>query len=142
MGDDGIGIHVVDHLKQMHTELPDNVEVIDAGVCGFDALGLLEGVEKLIIVDSVKGAGDIGSIHRFGMEDIREAASEDLFSIHGTCLADVLCVAEHIQEIPEELIIFAVEVDRTDEISLFISDRVQASLNEVVTSILDEIQIR
>ncbi|WP_281246268.1 hydrogenase maturation protease [Methanolobus profundi] len=139
MGDDGIGIHVIEHLKQMHAELPDNVEVIDAGVCGFDALGLLEGAEKLIIVDSVKGVGDIGSIHRFVMDDIRKATSRCHLSLHGTCLADVLCMAEHIQEIPEELIIFAVEVDRTDDISLCISDRVQASLNEIVTSILDEL---
>lgn len=140
VGDDGVGIHVIEQLNELHSELPDNVELIDAGVCGLDILNLLENAEKVIIIDAVKGAGNIGSIHRFGMEDIKRAKSNNVLSIHETCLADVLCIAEHIQKMPEKLIIFAVEVEMTDEISLCLSHKMQDSVDEAIDLILDELR--
>ncbi|WP_406661601.1 hydrogenase maturation protease [Methanolobus sp. ZRKC3] len=139
VGDDGIGIHVIERLKEMSYEMPDNVELIDAGVCGLDMLNLLEGADTIIIVDAVKGAGDIGSVHLFGMDEIKGATSQGGFTIHETCLADVLCIAEHIQKMPEKLMVIGVEIDKAEEISLCLSNKVQASLDEVVALILDEI---
>jgi hydrogenase maturation protease len=49
MGDEGFGIHVVRHLKKM--QLPDNVIVEEGGVGGFNLLGYLDGVERLVVVD-------------------------------------------------------------------------------------------
>ena len=47
--DEGFGVHVARRLKE--TELPDNVRVEEGGVGGFDMLGYLEGVERLLVVD-------------------------------------------------------------------------------------------
>ncbi len=140
VGDDGIGVHIANKLMEMRSELPDNVEVIDAGVCGLELLNFMENAKKIIIIDAVKGAGDIGSVHRFGIEDIKRAASSNVISIHDTGLADVLCIAEHVQEMPETLTIFAIEVEETDKISIGISDKVEASVDEVISMILDEIK--
>lgn len=139
VGDDGIGIHVIERLKEMQSELPDDVELIDAGVCGLDLLNMMEGASKIIIVDAVKGAGNAGSIHRFGIDDIRESTSKGMVSIHETCLADVLSIAEHVQETPENLVIFGIEIEQSDEISLKLSDRLQDAADEVVKLILDEL---
>lgn len=140
VGDDGIGVHIANKLMEMRSELPDNVEVIDAGVCGLELLNFMENAKKIIIIDAVKGAGDIGSVHRFGIEDIKRAASSNVISIHDTGLADVLCIAGHVQEMPETLTIFAIEVEETDKISIGISDKVEASVDEVISMILDEIK--
>ena len=49
MGDEGFGIHVVRRLKEV--ELPSYVRVEEGGVGGFNLLGYLEGVQRLIVVD-------------------------------------------------------------------------------------------
>lgn len=140
VGDDGIGIHVIERLKGMHSDLPDDVELIDAGVCGLDMLNMMEGADNIIIVDAVKGAGNAGSIHRFELDDIRGATSTSIVSIHETCLADVLCIAEHVQKMPEKLVIFGIEINKSEELSLNLSDRVQDSADELVKLILDELR--
>jgi hydrogenase maturation protease len=49
MGDEGFGIHVVRRLKEYG--LPPEVRVEEGGVGGFNLLGLLEGVSRIILVD-------------------------------------------------------------------------------------------
>ncbi len=49
MGDEGFGVHVVRRLKQV--ALPSYVRVEEGGVGGFNLLGQLEGIERLIVVD-------------------------------------------------------------------------------------------
>jgi hydrogenase maturation protease len=49
MGDEGFGVHVVRRLKEI--ELPANVRTEEGGVGGFNLLGSLEGVSRLIVVD-------------------------------------------------------------------------------------------
>ena len=49
MGDDGFGIHVVRHLKGI--PLPHHVRIEEGGVGGFNLLGSLDGITRLIVVD-------------------------------------------------------------------------------------------
>ena len=139
MGDDGIGFRVIERLQSMHLILPDNVKLMDAGVCGLDLLNLLEGAERVIIIDAVKGAGDVGSVHRFGIDDIKGASPNGIISIHETCLADVLCIAEHVQKMPQSLTIYGIEVESSEDLSFCLSDRVQESIDTVIALILDEL---
>ena len=140
VGDDGIGVHIANKLIEMRSELPDNVEVIDAGVGGLELLNFMENAEQIIIVDAVKGAGNIGSVHRFEIEDIKNAISGDALSIHDTSIADVLCIAQHVQEMPKSVKIFAIEIEEAEEVSICLSEKVQASVDEVINMILEEIK--
>lgn len=47
--DEGFGVHVARRLKE--SELPNNVRVEEGGVSGFDMLGYLDGVGRLLVVD-------------------------------------------------------------------------------------------
>ena len=49
MCDEGFGVHVVRRLKQ--ESLPESVRVEEGGVGGFNLLGQLEGITRLIVVD-------------------------------------------------------------------------------------------
>ncbi|TQD24356.1 hydrogenase maturation protease [Methanolobus vulcani] len=138
-GDDGIGIHVVNRLSEMRDELPDNVELMDAGVGGLDILNMLEGVSDVIIVDAVKGIGDVGSVHRLSADDVKNAISKECISVHDISLADVLTIAEQVQEMPDRLTIFAVEIEKADEISVDLSEKVKDSLDTTVKLVFDEI---
>lgn len=49
MGDEGFGVHVARTLQE--GELPARIRVEEGGVGGFNLLGSLEGVTRLIVVD-------------------------------------------------------------------------------------------
>jgi hydrogenase maturation protease len=49
LGDEGFGVHVARRLKEV--ELPSHVKVLEGGIGGFNLLGFLEEVERLLVVD-------------------------------------------------------------------------------------------
>ena len=49
MGDEGFGLHVIRRLKEIG--VPENIILEEGGVGGFDLLGVLQGIEKLVVVD-------------------------------------------------------------------------------------------
>jgi hydrogenase maturation protease len=84
--------------------LPDGVEVVDGGTSP-DALYLIKGADKLIIIDTVKGGGEPGSIYRFTPEDI--ALKPEAFkSAHNIGLLETL---RALEDSPREVIIIGVE---------------------------------
>ncbi len=63
MGDEGFGVHVARRLKG--TALPEGVSVAEGGVGGFNLLGLLEGVERVIVVDAMNTGRPPGEVRLF-----------------------------------------------------------------------------
>lgn len=140
VGDDGVGVHIINKLMKEIPNLPINVELIDAGVCGLEMLNLIENADKVIIVDAVKGAGKVGTIHRFNIEELKNSTSScTKMSIHDTGIMDVLCIAEHVQQLPQEIIIYAVEIEEPEEISIGLSDKVENAANKIISLLVDEI---
>jgi len=113
MGDDGVGVRVVEALEKMESGIPEDIDILDAGVCGLDILTLLDGVDKVIIVDSMVGSGSTkrGSILRFELEDLLNKDYEHvgIFSAHDICISDILSIAKHVQDLPE-IIVFGIEI--------------------------------
>ncbi len=71
--DDGIGIHVVDLLKNSQEKiLPENVEVLDGGTTGYGLLPYLLNRRGIIIIDALKTDDRAGSIYRFPASHIRK----------------------------------------------------------------------
>ncbi len=79
--DDGFGPEVVRRLLA-GADLPEGVRAVDYGIRGMHlAYDLLDGVDALVLVDAVPGAGDPGEIH------VLEVGESDLgggeFDPHG-----------------------------------------------------------
>lgn len=62
MADDGIGVAVVEALRQ--TDLPENVQLYDAGLALSDVLALIPECRRLILIDTCTGGGEPGAIYR------------------------------------------------------------------------------
>jgi hydrogenase maturation protease len=69
MSDDGFGPYVVRVLEAFY-DLPQQVQVIDAGTPGVDLTPYLLDADTVIFVDTVNAAGRVGDIHEFGFSDI------------------------------------------------------------------------
>ncbi|WP_432822275.1 hydrogenase maturation protease [Trichloromonas sp.] len=98
MGDDGIGIAAVERLRLL--ELPAGVEVIDGGTGGLTLLALMEGAQRVILVDAVDMGRAPGSIARFGLDDLLPADPETSFSLHASGALPALQLGRELGLLP------------------------------------------
>ncbi len=137
MGDDGVGIRAIERLQKM--KLPENVEIIDAGVGGLAILSWIEDADKVVIVDAVQtGNEPPGTVYKF---TDKELPPSDMFmlSLHDLNLVDTINVGRLVQKMPEDVIIIGVEVKRLAEFTRELTPEVEAALPEVLDLVLREI---
>jgi len=140
MGNDGIGIRIIEALKKTELEGLEGLDIADAGVCGLDLLNLLDGARKVIIVDAVLTGSRPGSVHRIKGRDLLEGSEpHTLVSVHDLTITDVLRIGEQIQSLPE-VIVIGIEIGEVaTEISTDISPEVLRSVDEAVKLIREEV---
>jgi hydrogenase maturation protease len=138
VGDDGFGPRVIEELRKR--PLPENVELIDAGVGGMAILSWIEGADKIVIVDSVQTNDEpAGTVYRF---TDKELPPSDMFmlSLHDLNLVDTINIGRMVQKMPEEIVIYGVEVRRVIEFTMEMSPEVEAAVAEVADLVMEEIK--
>lgn len=141
--DEGVGVHVVNKLKQ--TALPPDVEVFDCGTSGIAVLEALDGAEKAVIIDAVLTGGKPGTVHRFTVEDIlaMESGLFKMVSLHQFDLIATLKLAQlsGAYRMPREIVVIGVEA-KSLEPGLELSEEVKRSLPRVIEAVLREVKNR
>ena len=132
--DEGIGVHVAQALKGML--LPDGVEVVDGGTSP-DLPYLVEGADKLIVVDAVQAGGEPGSIYRLTPEDVA-ARPDALLSAHQMDLLASLRTLR-LDGGPKEVVIIGVEPEEIGW-GLEPSPKLQERLLEIIKATLREVE--
>ena len=130
--DEGVGCHVAHALEEM--PLPD-VQIMDGGTSS-DALQLVDGADKLIIVDAVKGGGVPGQIYRFRPEDVT-LEQKPLLSLHDMSFVDDLKLMRLWHNIGEAVII-GIE-PRDIGWGLELSAELREKMPQIVDTILKEL---
>jgi hydrogenase maturation protease len=122
MGNDGVGIKVIEALHKTELKDLEDLDIEDAGVCGLDLLNLLDGARKVIIVDAILADSPPGSVHLIEGKDLLSGTEfHPLVSVHDLTITDVLKIGEQVQELPE-IVIIGIEIgsivtEATQEIS-------------------------
>jgi len=138
MGDDGVGIRVIEKLQEM--KLPENIEIIDAGVGGMAILSWIEDADKVVIVDAVQtGNEPPGTVYMF---TDKELPPSDMFmlSLHDLNLVDTINVGRVVQKMPDEIVIIGVEVKRVAEFTKELTPEVEGAIPEVLDLVLKELE--
>ncbi|KTB48962.1 hydrogenase maturation protease [Dehalogenimonas alkenigignens] len=91
LGDEGFGIHVARRIKEIGVS--DNVKVEAGGVAGFDLLGLLPGVERLVIVDVMDADMPPGEIGWFELDKDFKSSEASKLSFHQVGVVELLQIA-------------------------------------------------
>jgi hydrogenase maturation protease len=107
MGDDGIGPRAVELLADR--DLPPGVRVEEAGVPGWGLPNWLAGWSRVILIDAVHMGEQPGTWRRFSPEQVRLIASGQAVSLHEPGLANGLELAQALDLLPEEIVIYGVE---------------------------------
>lgn len=132
LGDEGVGCHVV---RVVGSKVPPDVEIVDAGTCP-DALWLGETIDKVVIVDAVRGGGPPGRIYRFHLGDVVEE-QKSLVSLHDVSLLDCLRLAYLRHEVSEAVVI-GIEPAKADW-GLDLSHELQEKMPQILDVILEEL---
>jgi hydrogenase maturation protease len=140
MGDDGVGLKVIELLKKTELAELEDLDIVDAGVCGLDLLNLLDGAKKIIIVDAVLANSPPGSVYRIEGKDLLKGTEfHSLISVHDLTVTDVLMIAEQVQDLPE-IVVIGIEIGaRATELSLEISPDVLKGVDEAIRLIREEV---
>lgn len=142
LGDDGVGVHVINRLRS--ETLPAEVKLIEGGVGGLSLLNFIRGVERAVFIDAVAGDKP-GRIHRFSESDLDSKVRSLLHpaSLHDVGLAETIKIGKSVypDEIPDQIIVYGVEVKEPKEFSTELSKEVSDSVDKVVKLILDELKV-
>jgi hydrogenase maturation protease len=89
MGNDAVGLEVMECILEAHPAL----DVVDGGLGGLGLIPLMEGYDRIIIVDATSGMGPLGSVQVF-----HDLHSSHLFplSLHDMGIAESLQVARSL----------------------------------------------
>jgi hydrogenase maturation protease len=135
--DEGVGVHVAQRLQEM--ALPPEVEVVDGGTGGFDLLDDIEGREKVVIVDTVKGGQKPGTIYRLKPEDI-DGGPKSSVSLHDVSVSDLLSLADMLGVKRPEIVMIGIEPKDMESADLELSPEIEAQVPRLIELVFKEIQ--
>mgnify|MGYP006287531197 CR=1 FL=1 len=134
LSDDGIGIKIARAIKKKMK----NVEVVEASAAGFRIVDQILGFDKLILIDAIQTKNsEPGTIHLLNTQDLKNARHSS--SIHDISFFDALDIyKKNGESVPQEIIIYAIEVEQTDIFSEDLTPKVAAALPKAVNRIIND----
>ena len=85
MSDDGVGVHVLNKLRE---KPPEGVELIDAGTAVLHTADCLRGIDRIVVIDAFKGGQKPGTVYLMSGDDILE--NDYSLSVHSLGLKTAL----------------------------------------------------
>ena len=134
--DEGVGVHVIRILQHRLSPSLSDTKLVDIGTSpNFDHL--IEGADKIIIVDAVKGGCQPGTIYRFTPEQI---VSEHVAttSLHEMGILESLKMMELAGSKLADTIVIGVEPAEV-EVGLGLSRELKRQMPKIIQTVLEEI---
>jgi len=139
--DDGVGVKVAYEIEaRLNGNRPKNLTITEASVGGLRLMELLEGYDRAIIVDAIQTRGENppGTIYTLTLDDLRRVSpTQHSASAHDTSLVTALDAGQQLgMHLPQEIRLFAVEVENIIDFSEQPTPRVAAAIPQVVEMVL------
>jgi hydrogenase maturation protease len=136
LGDDGIGLRIVEDLSKTMNE---TIDFIQTEEMGFGLLDFLTGYDAAIIVDSVQTGGIPGSIHLFSIRDFKP---EQSLSNHYVGLPQLAAMANRLNiKFPGDISVIGIEVKDPYQITMTLSDELKKKYDCILEKVKEEILI-
>lgn len=140
LSDDGVGIHVLNEIKKKHSNKP-GLEFDDLSTGGLSLAERFIGYKRVIMIDALALENSTpGEVHRLTIDDFRK--TKRMYCAHDCNLAtayDVLYEELGSEKLPDEIIIIGIEVEKFDEFSESLSEKVAKAVPKAVTMVEDEL---
>lgn len=133
MGDEGIGVHVINSLEK--SVLPADTELLDGGVGSFLLLEPMQDAKRVILIDATIDGQKAGSVRR-----LRPKISTDYpttLTAHDIGLKDLLDAFYLMGKVPD-VTLFAVSISDLQDMEMELSPELAAAVPQVARMVLDE----
>ncbi|MBE0536044.1 MAG: HyaD/HybD family hydrogenase maturation endopeptidase [Phycisphaerae bacterium] len=137
MGDEGIGVKVIELLQSASGDLP-GADFVDAGTGGMSLLHLIAGRKRAIVIDCALMGSKPGMLRRFRPEEVQTVKELTHLSLHEVDILKVIELARQLGECPEDIVFFGIEPE-TIEQRMALSDCLAERLDEYVAAVKREI---
>jgi hydrogenase maturation protease len=134
MGDEGVGVRVVEHLERM--PLPPDVDVLDGGVGSFLLLEPMQRAGRVILIDATIDGRPAGTVRR-----LTPRFSSDYpktLTAHDIGLKDLLDTA-YLTGNSLEVVLFAVSIDPLQGIGMELTPQIAAVVPDIARIVCDEL---
>jgi hydrogenase maturation protease len=139
--DDGVGVKVAEYIRSC---LPPHslVEIDEACSGGLELMERLLGYQRVFLIDALYPGKQPGAIHRMSLADLQAISpTQHSASAHDTTLATAWDMAQRMElPLPEELIIYAIEVNNITDFSEEPTPAVAGAIPQAATAILAELE--
>lgn len=136
-GDDAAGLLAV----RLVGELSDGaVDVRESDAGGAALPELMEGAERVILIDAARCGQKPGTVHRLDASADRIARENFPCSTHDMGLADAIGLARALGTLPKQVIVYGIEAGSL-EAGADVTDAVRLAVGRVARRILDEEEI-
>lgn len=132
MGNDAAGLSVMSLLRESYPE----IEVVDGGNGGLGLIPLMEGYDRIVIVDATSGMGEMGKIQVF--HGIPDSGIPSL-SLHELGVGEVLALARTLGLAPD-VIIVGIEGGQIPGFSGEMDPAVRAAVPEACRIVAEEVR--
>ncbi len=127
--DEGVGVRVVEAIRERYTFSPD-VQVIDGGTLGLDLLPLIEGKDRILIIDAVDFGKEPGYVALLNDDQIPSVLAAKM-SVHSIGLSDVLFAAKLLDITPSKLRLIGIQ-PKSLEVGLEMSDCISDKMENLI----------
>lgn len=137
LSDDGVGIHVARELKKR--SIP-GVDVEELAASGLELLDVVRGYDKVVIIDAIQTTkGRPGELYVLEEKDFEKSIHGS--SPHGINIATALALGRKLvpNEMPKEVVFFAVEAEDLVNVSERLTPKVAKALPRIVEKVRKEL---
>lgn len=136
MQDEGVGVHVINELEKIRC-LPEEVDLIDAGVNSYDMVDIFCKYETLIIVDAMQAGSAPGTIYRAPLEELDLQPDQNITSLHEMHFIEAVRMTNLLGFSPE-ILVFGVE-PQTLKAGLELTPEIAAKVPRLIELIQQDI---
>ena len=139
MGDDGLGLAVLDELRTGYA-LPPEVELVDGGTWGINLLPVIEDADELILIDAIDVGQTPGTFVRLEHDRLPRYLATKI-SPHQVDLRDVLGLAELRGTLPANTVALGLQPQNV-ELRNSLSDRLRCQVGTLAAAVVQELAQR
>lgn len=131
--DDGLGVRAAEVLA--NEDLPPGVQVRELGTPGWDLVNHIQGWRRVFLIDAVEMGEAPGVWHRLEARQAQFITANQSISLHEPGLADSLALAQALNLMPDEIVLFGVEPAATGP-----GDELSPEVTNAIPSIVESIR--
>jgi hydrogenase maturation protease len=133
MGDEGVGVHVVNSLEK--AALPADIELLDGGVGSFLLLEPMQNAERVILIDATIDGQKAGSVRRLQPKFSTDYPTT--LTAHDIGLKDLLDAFYLMGRTPD-VTLFAISIPPLQDMHMELSPELTAVVPQVAQMVLEE----